>query len=116
MVTRSTMLNMERLAMANTFQTKKSLFSPDGNIAKRHAHIPMAQAMLMSFEERRFIMRIISGMFQRGITIEAIKAILSIIMPFQHCLVRVRFCACTSLLILCARDRGICAGRIPLEN
>lgn len=79
MVTRSTILNMKRLATANTFQTKKSLFSPDGNIAKKHTHIPMAQEMLMSFEERRFIMRIISGMFHKGMTIEAIKAILSII-------------------------------------
>ena len=110
------MLNMERLAMANTFQTKKSLLKPDGNIAKRHAHIPMAQAMLMSLEERRFIIRIISGMFQRGMTIEATNAILSIIMLFLRCLVHVRFCACTSLLILCVQVRDICAGRILLEN
>ena len=49
---------------------------PAGNIARKQAHAPRAQKMLISFEERRLIILIISGMFQRGRIMLAIKAIL----------------------------------------
>ncbi len=73
-----TPLKNMKLPIANAFQTIKSLFNPDGSIPSKHAHTPTAQNTLISPEERLFIIRIIIGMFQRGKTIEATRAILSI--------------------------------------
>lgn len=73
------MVKNRKLAIVKTFQTRKSLLRPEGNIAKRHTQTPMAQKTLISPEERLFIILIISGIFHKGNTIEAIKAILSII-------------------------------------
>jgi len=42
-VKKATKLNNEKLAMAKTFQTKKSLFKPDGSNANNETHTPMAQ-------------------------------------------------------------------------
>jgi len=78
-VQNATQLKKKKLKIANIFQTRKSLFMPEGSIAKRQTQTPMAQYMLMSFEERLLIILIISGIFQRGNTIEATRAILSII-------------------------------------
>jgi hypothetical protein len=58
------------------------LLMPAGNISRKQVHAPKAQKILISFEERRFIIRTISGMFQRGSIILATKAILvSITIP-----------------------------------
>jgi hypothetical protein len=58
------------------------LLMPAGNISRKQVHAPKAQKILISFEERRFIILIISGMFQRGRIILATKAILvSITIP-----------------------------------
>ena len=94
---------------------------PEGNMAKKHTHAPIAQYRLRSLDERRFIILTISGIFQRGRIILAIKAILFIIiihfstrpprrtrsknivraksrtMPCLQSLQLVRFYACTSL-------------------
>ena len=42
------------------------LCMPAGNITKKQSHAPIAQTMLRSLEERRLIIRTISGIFQRG--------------------------------------------------
>ena len=49
---------------------------PAGNISRKQVHAPKAQKILISFEERRFIILTISGIFQRGSIMLAIKAIL----------------------------------------
>ncbi len=74
-----TKLKTIKLAIANAFHTRKSLFMPEGSIASRHTHTPTAQWILISSEERLFIILRIRGIFQSGKTIEATKAILSII-------------------------------------
>jgi len=52
------------------------LFMPAGNIANRQIHTPSAQKMLRSLDERRFMILTISGIFQRGKIIPAMRAIL----------------------------------------
>lgn len=79
MVQAATKVKITKLAIVNAFHTIKSLFMPDGNIAKRHTHTPIAQYRLISFEERLFTILTISGIFHKGRTIEATNAILSII-------------------------------------
>jgi hypothetical protein len=49
---------------------------PAGNIARKQNHTPSAQGILRSFDDRRFIILTISGIFQRGSIILATKAIL----------------------------------------
>lgn len=91
------------------------LLMPVGNIAKKQTHAPIAQTMLISFDERRLIILIIRGMFQRGRIIPAIKAIFcSIIMPCLRCLRHARFCVYTVLLVHPWQGQGIYAGQIPL--
>ena len=51
---------------------------PKGNMTKKHAHTPIAQYRLRSLDERRFIILTMSGIFQRGRIMLAIKAILFI--------------------------------------
>jgi hypothetical protein len=51
---------------------------PAGNIAKKQNHAPSAQGMLKSLDERRFIILTISGIFQRGRIILAMRAIFCI--------------------------------------
>ena len=55
------------------------LLIPDGNMAKKQTHTPSAQKILRSLDERRLIIRTISGIFQRGRIMPAIRAILFII-------------------------------------
>lgn len=78
-VQKVTPLKDTKFPMANAFQTKKSVLRPDGSMASRHTHTPTAQNMLISSDERLFIILIIIGIFQRGRIIDAISAILSII-------------------------------------
>jgi hypothetical protein len=61
------------------------LLMPDGNIAKRQNHTPIAQYKLISFDERRLIILTIRGMFQRGRIIAAMRDILSNIIPSRLC-------------------------------
>ena len=65
------------------------LLMPAGNIARKQTHAPTAQTTLISFDERLLIILIISGIFQRGSIILAIKAILvNIIIHFSTRLLR----------------------------
>ncbi len=77
-VTNATKVKKEKFATAKTFQTRKSLLKPEGSIANRQVHTPTAQKTLMSPDERLFIIFMIRGIFHRGRTIEATRAILSI--------------------------------------
>ena len=56
------------------------LLMPAGNIARKQTHAPTAQTTLISFDERLLIILIISGIFQRGKIILAMRAIFCIIM------------------------------------
>ncbi|MBU1006954.1 MAG: hypothetical protein KKH08_05110 [Candidatus Omnitrophica bacterium] len=78
-VKNATKLKKAKFAVAKTFQTRNSLFNPDGSMAKRQSQTPKAQIRLMSLDERLFIIFIISGILHSGNVIEAIRAIVSII-------------------------------------
>lgn len=77
-VTKATKVNKVKFATVKTFHTRKSLFMPEGRTANKQIHTPMAQRILMSAEERLFIILKIRGIFHRGRITEATKAILSI--------------------------------------
>jgi hypothetical protein len=65
--------------MQNVFQTISCDINPEGSIAARHTHTPIAQTMEMSLEDLRFTIFIIKGMLVSGRAMEATRAIVSII-------------------------------------
>lgn len=61
------------------FQTKSLDLKASGAIRIKQTQTPRAQCKLMSADDLRFTIRAISGIFQKGRTIAAIKAIFSVI-------------------------------------
>ncbi|OGX01496.1 MAG: hypothetical protein A3I73_01690 [Omnitrophica bacterium RIFCSPLOWO2_02_FULL_45_16] len=71
-------MNKIRFMTLNARQTISGERKASGDINKKHIHTPSAQGMLISLEDLLFMIRTISGMFQRGSIIAAISAIVFI--------------------------------------
>ncbi len=71
-----------KLAIVNPRKTTSSVTSPCGSIRRRHTQTPNAHHKLISREDLLFITLTISGMFQNGSIIPAIKDIFANIVIF----------------------------------
>ena len=67
------------LKILNTRHTKSWETKAEGAIRAKQIHTPIAQKMLTSREDFLLMMRVISGIFQKGRIIAATRAILWII-------------------------------------
>jgi len=65
--------------MLNTLHTRSEEENAWGAIKTKQIHTPVTQYMLMSSEDLRFIIRAMSGIFQNGNIIAAIRAMVCFI-------------------------------------